>query len=231
MAKNKSLLQLSGRIGDFDFVNSKSYGPYVRARRGTYTPVTINDTLKINARRSAKLNQLASPLYRLFTDVASGCRDNRLWPRMLSRFKSCSSDNTVLLLQQLAGLNMHDGYPIGKIWSLPTYSIRFTGTELLLDIADAPKPRFSSLSTKANSFRYSISAFFLPVKKETWIMDETCTDWLSFSDTDTAYQFSFAVPKGKGGYVLCIKLDGGLNKRIIENMDAQRMMVLTAGAY
>jgi hypothetical protein len=44
-------------------VKSKAYGPHQRAARGTFTPITCNEVLQQNAKKTAILNGAARPVH------------------------------------------------------------------------------------------------------------------------------------------------------------------------
>jgi hypothetical protein len=93
MAKSRSIFKLSGTLKGITHVSSTAYGDHVRAARGTYTPVTLNESFK----ESGKALQLSNVFAKLIKDALDPYRanfkDGTLWRRLVSHFRQQLKDN------------------------------------------------------------------------------------------------------------------------------------------
>jgi hypothetical protein len=112
MAKNVStVFKFQGTLGEYTHVNSMTYEPHVRAKRGTYTPIKLNKSMKkcsdmlMNCNGQAKL---------IFDALRDEYRDGSLWWRMVSIFFKRAKDGlkpSVQMLNKLecnAKCKLHD---------------------------------------------------------------------------------------------------------------------------
>ena len=205
MAKNNSLFPFQGKLGEVVFVRSR-YGDHVRIKRGTYKPATINDALKANAARAAVLNQLASPFYAALRGLAGRYCDGTTWSRILSRFRKVSSNDPVVLFSQLEKMNLHETYPLSRVWSVPIATANITRRKLLVHMQAIGVPD-STRYQNTDAFRYHLTALFKPGNSNEWQQDGACTDWMLYSGDPESWDFSFNHPAGGG--VLCFDYSTG----------------------
>lgn len=90
-----SAIRVQGSIFDVTVVNSKKYGVHLRARRGSKTPVTINDELQKSRNELLECNK---PAKMMFDALRGEHKDGDLWQRLLSLFrKQLKEDNSFSL--------------------------------------------------------------------------------------------------------------------------------------
>src|SRR5690349_22024861 len=114
MAKVSSFVKIGGTLFGLTFVDSKTYGKHVRAERGTYTPIKVNDAFKkmnghlVAAQKPARIIKEAIDAYR--HDFKGGM----LWHRLVSLFtiqhKNCEGFD----FKQLEGFEVYDKYPLQR---------------------------------------------------------------------------------------------------------------------
>jgi len=228
MAKNTGIFRFSGTLGGLVFSNG-SNGQIVRVKRGTYKPAAINKVLSANAGRSAYINGVASPLYRLLCAIATINRDGSAWARILSRLKSCASDEPLVLLERLRDLDMHERYPLSRCWMAPKATVSSSAKRLLVQMGNTMAPRFNRVS--CNQYRYQLSALFRSSATGQWKTDAACTEWFDKRETDNAYEFAFNRPAGNGVCVLCLCLEAGCDGKPVNSIQEVRVSVLGAWEY
>lgn len=59
MAKVRSILKLSGTLSKLTFVDSKAYGPHVRAERGSNTEISLAEGMKKSSVVQTQVNLMA----------------------------------------------------------------------------------------------------------------------------------------------------------------------------
>ena len=230
MAKNESIFPFRGTLGKMVFTRGK-YGDDVRAKRGTYKPVTINETLKANANRSAMLNGLVSPLYQLLCMHSAYYRDGSAWARMLSALRKAKSDNRVDLLQQLRGMDMHEKYLMNRVWPyIPSPQIQVGSKQLNVGMQACSAPSFSK-KIRTNVYRYHLTAYFLPESENQWQYDTAYTEWMPYTSYENAYDFCFDKPYGNGVFLLVMKLEAGNERGALGVMESVRIGVFEVGEY
>ena len=91
MAKNNSLFSdgFKGTLGGVTFVKSKRYGQHVRSKRGLYTKVKVNDSLKEN---NEQLSSAVSPAKLIFYAIRDEHKDGTLWNRLLNIYRKKIKD-------------------------------------------------------------------------------------------------------------------------------------------
>ncbi len=84
MARNIStVFKFQGTLGNVTHVDSPTYGPHSRMERGTYTPITLNETMKQCKDTLMNCNKQAKAV---FDALKEEQRDGSLWWRLLAIF-------------------------------------------------------------------------------------------------------------------------------------------------
>ncbi|WP_315816517.1 hypothetical protein [Paraflavitalea speifideaquila] len=113
MAKLRpSVIKLQGSILDVTVVRSKRYKPHVRARRGTYTPVTLNQQME---QSSAQLLSSNKPAKLIFDAICNEHKDGGLWTDLLSLFRKQLKEDKGFSLKGLLGLECSRQYSLDKV--------------------------------------------------------------------------------------------------------------------
>ena len=113
MAKLRpSVIKLQGSILDVTVVDSKRYKRHVRARRGTYTPVTLNDKMTQSKERLISCNK---PAKLIFNAICTEHKDGGLWTDLLSIFRKQLKADKGFSLQGLLKLECSRLYSLDKV--------------------------------------------------------------------------------------------------------------------
>lgn len=87
MAKIRSIVEISGTLSDITFVDSRAYGTHARAKRGTYTPITLAEGMQKSAKVQTHVNQLAKLIFDAVNAFVPGFKDGKFWSRLLAVFR------------------------------------------------------------------------------------------------------------------------------------------------
>ncbi|MES2651096.1 MAG: hypothetical protein V4663_05120 [Bacteroidota bacterium] len=87
MAKVRSIMKLSGTIEGITFVDSTAYGAHSRAKRGTYTAVTLAEGMKISSSNQNEANLRAKIIFDAVNEFAPGFKEGTFWSRLISIFR------------------------------------------------------------------------------------------------------------------------------------------------
>lgn len=115
MAKVNSIIKLSGTITDVTFVNSKAYGAHARAKRGTYTPVTLAEGMKKSGAVQTEVNQIAKIIFDAVNAFVPGFKDGKFWTRILSLFRKQQKAGRAYSYQDFDLMEMRWDYPTSKL--------------------------------------------------------------------------------------------------------------------
>lgn len=114
MAKVKSIIDLSGTLCDVTFVNSRTYGKHARAKRGTYTPITLAVGMEKSAKVQTEVNQLAKIVFDSARVFVPRFKDGRLWARLLSVFRQQHKAGKAFNYLDFNQMDMRLDYPTSK---------------------------------------------------------------------------------------------------------------------
>lgn len=117
MAKVHSIIEFSGTMADVTFVNSKAYGTHARAKRGTYTPITLAEGMKKSGAVQTEVNQLAKIVFDVVNAFVPGFKDGKFWARILSLFRKQKKAGLAYHYHDFDLMEMRWDYPISKLGS------------------------------------------------------------------------------------------------------------------
>ncbi|AXY77181.1 hypothetical protein D3H65_25770 [Paraflavitalea soli] len=117
MARNIStVFKFKGTLGNVTYVDSATYGPHTRMERGTYTPISLNKTMKQCKDRLMNCNKQAKAIFDALKDEP---RDGSLWWRLLSIFFKRAKEGLKPHVGMLAGLECDAKNPLGEKLGVP----------------------------------------------------------------------------------------------------------------
>ena len=107
-----SAIRIQGSIYDLTIVNSKKYGRHARARRGSITPVTINDELEKSKDQLLECNK---PAKMIFDALRVEHKDGDLWQRLLSLFRKQLKEDNGFSLSGFERFECSTSYSLQKL--------------------------------------------------------------------------------------------------------------------
>jgi hypothetical protein len=114
MAKVRSIIELSGTIAGITFVNSGAYGPHSRAKRGTYTPITLADGMKTGAAHQSRANVMAKIIFDAVNEFAPNFKDGKFWSRLIAVFRKQQKKGHECGYADFNQMEVRPDYPISK---------------------------------------------------------------------------------------------------------------------
>ena len=218
MAKLKrSLLGLSGTLGDLTFVQSNAYGEHARRPRGSIKPAPINKVLQQNADRAAKVTALGRQLHQCFKEMGKRFIQRQLWQVMMKRMFTAKTTSVYELLVSLEGMELNKAYPLEKILGiLPPVKITSKNNRVNVQLAPLPKPHFPD-NIANDGYRYELFVTWIDGKgkrlegdvvNSKWINPEADAEKLSFNLTKEKWvKYIMVVLK------ICVGLKGNPDTR------------------
>jgi hypothetical protein len=229
MAQASSLIKLRGTLFGITFVNSKTYGKHVRAARGTYKPVQVNDTFKkmsghlVAAQKPARVIKEAIDPYRI--DFKGGM----LWNRLVSLFTLQHKNNESFNLQQLEGFEIFQQYPLQRFFKIDTTVTAEKETaslKVVLTYKQHPTfPRAKFIDA------YSLQVIGIFPNLTAASAESVAADAQIISRTGKveALSFHLPIPPGATDYLVCVKLDGISKGSVMAGHFTKGMSILKAG--
>lgn len=99
-------------------VNSNAYKKHVRAKRGTYTAISLPKALKTNSDSQKLVNRQAKHVFDKIKEIAFQFKDSKLWPRLLSALRKSGSAINGRGYFGLEGFEVRKEYPSDVILGL-----------------------------------------------------------------------------------------------------------------
>ncbi|MFD0940186.1 hypothetical protein [Pedobacter boryungensis] len=111
MAKARSVIKLSGTIGDITFVDSQAYGFHGRKKRTVWEK---SDGMVASSTNQAQANLMAKIIFDAVNEFAPGFKNGKFWSRLVSVFRQQKKANEVYNYAGFDGMEMRLDYPISK---------------------------------------------------------------------------------------------------------------------
>lgn len=136
MAKVRSIIEISGTLSDITFVNSGAYGTHARAKRGTYTPITLAEGMKKSAKVQTLVNQLAKIVFDEVNAFVPGFKNGKFWSRLLSAFRQHQKANHSISYSALDLMEMRSDYPTSRHGSFRLVRLENDSVQLHCQLAN-----------------------------------------------------------------------------------------------
>ena len=221
----KTIVQLTGKFEDKLIVDSPTYGTYVRSlvKEGSKKN---EPALKLQYRRTKFLNNLASEVNQVVRTFGSLIKFYNFYTAVLSRFRKEPLNNRFLLLQQLKGMELSERYRRAKFGDCVV-----TGKELKnafrinLKVETHPYP----LEHDADSHYYDLLFVTWAKGNKKPVASRMISDWIFIKDPLPEFDFDFKLPPGTVHWMVCVRQILGVNRIVIENMEAEGLQIMEVG--
>ncbi len=228
MAKiNPGLVGITGKVGDSIITRRGRYGSHIRK---VVRPGTKKDeqALKEQYTRTASLNRLAAEVNAVMKELADDLKSSRFYVQLLSRFKKETSNNRLLLLRKLKGMDAHPTYPMAG-YGLPDIRLITNRNELCVNLEILTHPICRVRGVNCYCFEVSLV---------TWDRTDNppdCkrqySDWVGITDDKPEFEFPFEKPDRAVHWILCIRLRFGVNNCPDKTFPAQAMQIVDTGSF
>jgi len=221
----KTIVQLTGKFDDKLIVDSAAYGMYVRTLVEEGSKKN-EPALKLQYSRTKFLNNLASEVNQIVQTFGSLIKFRNFYTSVLSRFRKEPLNNRFLLLQQLKGMELSERYPRAKFGDCV-----ITGKELKnifrinLKVETHPYP----LEHNADCYYYELLFATWAKGNKKPIGARMASDWILMKDPRPEFDFDFKLPPGTVHWMVCVRQILGVNKTVIENMEAEGLQIMEVG--
>ena len=225
MAKIKhTITPLSGKLGDVVHVDSRRYGHHARK---PVTPGTKKNepAFKEQHSRTAYLNTLASDINTIIKTISGRLKPASFYEELHRRLRKEPLNNRFLLLLQLKGMEVNPAYPMNKSGS------QVTGVKVLknkivvsLQVKSHPQPG------KQRADCYYYETILVTWDKNTPGYNRQLSDWVSMNNGKPEFEFEFPRTATTTQWLLCLRMQLGLNKQPVTVLAADGIQLVDAGS-
>lgn len=122
-------------------VKSDTYGEHQRAKRGTYTEVTLNDTMKMSSKELGISNQDASLIRKELLPYFYNEKPRKFWPRLLSLTRACYTGRESIDPTKLINFEVYEEYKISRL-AAPLFKVNAAEDLITVELKWSAAPDF-----------------------------------------------------------------------------------------
>ncbi len=108
MAKARSIVTLSGTLGEVTFVDSKAYGFHSRKKRSSWEK---SEGMERSSNNQTIANAMAKVVFDSVNQLAPGFKDGTFWSRLVSAFRQQQKRGENYSYAAVNGLELRPDYP------------------------------------------------------------------------------------------------------------------------
>lgn len=208
MAKQTSTIKLQGTVGDRTYVSSHAYGDHVRAKRGTYKPAPINETLQQESQRM----QMANVPAKLFKDAIEPYRgemkDGSMWQRLVSAFRKQLKADGKFDFSKLVPFELDEKHTLQQKMSVNAFvTADEKKSRLKIEITYSAHPTFRR-AKDVNGYMLSVISVFTDLKTKTASTQAKEVPIRKFKDAVTPLVMQIDIPSKAKEFIICLKIVG-----------------------
>jgi hypothetical protein len=228
MAKQRSVLPLSGKLDNTVYVDSK-YGHFARTAP---KPGQKKDepALKKNYNRTKDLNNLAGRFKVVVLLYAEKLTPPKFYNIVNKCFRREPLDNRFVLLKGLEGMEVNKDYPLTK---LSDAGVRVTSLskKMMVEVEASHHPNASVGGHKVNCYAYEV--LFLCWDKDPYMPKHSSqhSEWTFLTDDLPIFEFEFDRIPGTVEWMVCLKIEVGYNGKRIEALIGEGMKIASVGTF
>jgi hypothetical protein len=205
VAKLDGLFKYEGTFRGVTFVDSKTWGQHIRAERGTYKRVELNEAFKKSGRQTPTANHYAKAIRDVFLPYISDFKDGKMWSRLLSFFKKqLSSGETDLT--KIAGFEFHNQH---RLYHLLSREVNVTESlqNSVLEVAATTSRCLNHLTEQVDSFQQTLVSAFYTADLQGIAAHADSVTFPFEKDLFHEHRTSFDIPDAAAIAVVALKCD------------------------
>ncbi|MBO9658978.1 MAG: hypothetical protein J7527_09145 [Chitinophagaceae bacterium] len=228
MAKQKSIMPVSGKLDDLIFSTGK-YGANVQ-RAPEAGLKKDQPALKKNYTRTEFLNNLAGGIKDVVKAHGGKLKPSNFYHVVSSRFRKEPVNNRFVLIKLLEGMEVHPKYPLSKLSEAKLTVIpKKKMITVRLEVNDHPD---TSVGTyKVNCYSYEVSLMCWVDDADRPLSFKKESQWIFLKDDLLDFEFNFDRVEGTVEWLVCLKIKLGVDKKPISALIAEGMQIISAGSF
>jgi hypothetical protein len=228
MAKSKSIMPVSGKIGEVVYVDGKD-GAIARKAPKPHRKKE-QPAFDQQSSRTAYLNKLAGELNRIIDAYSGKLKQSDFYRALQKRFRKEPLDNRFLLLKQLEKMEVNERYQLTKLGGAQL-TVTDSRTKIIVTLTADYHPAASLGKHKVNCYAYEVSLLCWEEGSGTLLPTRQYGAWISLKDELPEFDFEFKRPAKTREWLVCLRLQVGFNEEPIDVFSAEGMQLVLAGSF
>ncbi len=198
-------IKLQGTIGNLTHVKSPTYGDHVRTKRGTYTPISLNETMQACKDRLMDCNGQAKPIFEVLKDEY---RDGSLWWRLVSLFFKRAKEGLKPHVSMLMGLECNAKCKLAEILGT-RYSVNVERAAKKLKVSVGLVTAPSTKDVKGMThYRFHVVVLYPNFAKSRVVKEIAASELMAFPAKADELSFEVAAPSASAPYMVLLGISG-----------------------
>jgi hypothetical protein len=173
MAKRTSLINYKGALREVISVNSPTYGDHIRAVRGTFKPVRLNDAFKESGELITIANRCAKAIKDPFEPFFRDHKDGSMWIRLVSIFRLQLGNRGNVDLSELEGFDFNKKHNLRRIF-FRTVQCSFSPQNKTLDLTAKTTSRVKKFyKEKSDQYQQTLVVVFYDADYQATTLSES----------------------------------------------------------
>lgn len=239
MAKEKSLIEIQGTLMGVTHVNSKAYGKHVRAKRGTYTEIEVNDAFKKSSKEQEKTNRVGKMIKDALEPYREGLKRGSFWYRLLSELRAQYKAHRAFDFTRFRDFEIHEDYPLdrlvafGRVLAEPDRVKRILRVKL-----EYHQPTFRQPEELIDGYRLTVIAIYPDLKKIKATTEFSSSPIIPLREESgrkslnrvkkpaTEQSYELPLPRNAKEVLLCVKMEGAEGDEVRPIASSMGMSIL-----
>ncbi len=145
---------------------------------------------------------------------------------MLSRMRKAKSDDTVVLLKALEGLELNSKYPLERFVHSPSLEVENSKKKITVHFHNSMPPRIKSTDTL---YRYELYLLLLAKESQNDVVMMAGSAWMNVGDSSGEMVFTYDLPFTVKHYVLCLHFMSGQDGKATGTLASRGMKIVGVG--
>jgi hypothetical protein len=234
MAKMRSIFKIQGTLMGVTMVNSKRYGRYVRAARGTWKEANVNKAFK-EASMHLQAARVPAQIIKNAIALHRECFEGGyLWQRLLSLFCRQHKQNGAFDFFALQNMEVHESYPLARLWEPQVRACASLGKSTLhVLLSSCMHPVFAAAKS-ADGYRVQVVAIFPNLAAGCATHSALYSPVIPLGHVGEEHHhghredlsFDLPLPDNAGVCIICIKLEGMVNHTTMTGDSSKGMRIV-----
>ncbi len=204
MSKKGSLISSPETGIQYTDVDSKAYGKHTRAKRGTYTPLVVTDTMKKAGELMRSANECAKVIFDALKPFCSDVKDSKMWSRLVAGFRRQLQYDDLDLTAVFESFYFHPRRPLFGVLSHNLEVTQSEGAEKSLVLKVNSKSTVKPRRNHPDRYEQIIIAVFLDANFRATVLSDSKVHPVA-PDKHNEHIATFPCPAGAETVIIVMK--------------------------
>ena len=207
-------------------VKSRAYGEHTRAARGSKTPVRLNEAFEKHKAKTVVVNSTARRVHHSLKMFSGDFKEAMLWQAMLSRMRKAASDDQMVLVAALNGMELNAKYPLLRFLPISSVKVEKDKKKITVRFGSNLPPYIKSNDTQ---YCLEVHLLLLGKKEKQDSLASARTEWIRKETSAGELMFSLDLPDKVTCYVVCLHFMTGSNGKETGTLASRGMRIAGVG--